>query len=638
MPLIHEFEYKKGGIAPPSQTKDFIMQNYSNPLRWNGDPPWANVAANQDTKKIIISVNKEYVDHIPAGEYQAFPQLYERTGVIYDSGDPEESWQIVAGFIIRLKVTERVPTTISPASFDFYYKIGNAAFPEDQFLNINSEDSYTINKNQTWLKTSTTSGSGNSRVGVGVNIQGLLPGTYTGVVSVADSVGSFAASISLVIDGELGTEDYLFVTPDQISFEHTRYGFLPSFKNISVNASDNFSITPASPWIDVSRSAGNQNTLSFDIGLNSNVNSLGIGVFVSEVNITLGDITKKVIVTVDISQFIEDLFDPEKLYFTDDDNIIQLVSSTENTQLSVLIKASHKDVLHRFKYSIPFFKGLSKTYIGGEIRKIIKKLPDDILKGGITPKVYHPYKVASVDFDITENKIYSEDVLRGVPLQKIRFIKGVAPDNSKLTQLPDKIYVTKKGVVSFSFLEQNESAPNDIVVSGDKVASIPFQVDRNEFYSVVFPVQELGVLQTGDEFTISSSGVSLRVQIKPEGIDHCLLIWENMWGCWDFFECTGKISVKSSYRYTQEEYRKDRNTLVKEVLDIQQEGSFTVDTGWIYNKEEVKYLETLFKSNNVMVVLDGKIIKVNNKTSSFISYETRNFKESFTLTFEKTER
>ncbi|WP_282037302.1 hypothetical protein, partial [Aquimarina algiphila] len=148
-----------------------------------------------------------------------------------------------------------------------------------------------------------------------------------------------------------------------------------------------------------------------------------IGVFVSEVVLVLGSITKKVKVEVDITPFIEDLFDPDKLYFTDDENTIRLVSSAEKTQLSVIVKASNQNQSYRFKYGIPFFKGISRTRVGGEIRKIIGKLPKNDL-GELISKAYIPYTPSFTDLDITENKIFSDEILRGVPLKDIRFIKG----------------------------------------------------------------------------------------------------------------------------------------------------------------------------------------------------------------------
>ncbi len=637
MALIFEFEYKKGGIAPPAQLRDFRMKNYSNPLRWSSDPPWVNIAANRDTKKIHISVNKGYVDHIRAGEYNAFVQLYERVNVINDSGAPEEIFDHLLGFDVSLVLKERVVTTVSPSSFDFYYKIGNVEFPANQILKITSEDNYSITANQPWVKLNLGNGSGNTSVSVGANIQGLVPGTYNGNITVTDSVSSFVRPISLVIDGQSGTEDYIFAAPDKLKFQFTRYGFFPTSKNVSLNASGSFTIESLSTWMDISRNTGNQNTLSFDIGLNNNVNDLGIGIFVSKVILKLGSITEEIEVEVEISQFIEDLFDTDTLYYTDDENVIRLASSSSNTQLTVLINAIHHK-LYRFKYAIPFFKGVSKTYIGGEIRKIISKLPEDHLLGEISTKVFASYSAVKVDFDITENKIFSDNILRGVPLKDIRFIKGVTPPDAKLTKLPKKVFLTRKGLLSFSFLEQNSASPKTITIHGAVEKTIPVQLKRNDLYSLLFPMTDIEGLSTGDELTMSVSGIETKVQIKPSGIDHCIVFWENIWGCWDTFECTGQIRSRNKYKYTSDEYRLNRNSLVKEIIEIDTIGVFTIDTGWIYSKEEVLYLESMFDSRNVWLSIDGQLIKVNNKTSSFDPYLTRRFKNKFKLTFEKTMR
>ena len=142
------------------------------------------------------------------------------------------------------------------------------------------------------------------------------------------------------------------------------------------------------------------------------------------------------------------------MYFTDDENIIRLASSDNNTNLSVLIDVTHQQNLTRFKYAVPFFKGESKTYIGDETRKIIGTLPSDFLEV-LGSKVYVPYTPAVLNFQLSENIIYTDTIIRGTNLQNIRFIKGVTPQSQKLTKLPDSIYLTDKGFLSYSFLKED---------------------------------------------------------------------------------------------------------------------------------------------------------------------------------------
>ncbi|WP_167572064.1 hypothetical protein, partial [Aquimarina algiphila] len=85
-------------------------------------------------------------------------------------------------------------------------------------------------------------------------------------------------------------------------------------------------------------------------------------------------------------------------------------------------------------------------------------------------------------------KIFSDEILRGVPLKDIRFIKGITPPDAKLTNLPEKIYITKKGIFSFSFLEQNSASPETITISGAIEKTISVQLERNDLYSVLIPL------------------------------------------------------------------------------------------------------------------------------------------------------
>ncbi|WP_271730019.1 BACON domain-containing protein [Aquimarina algiphila] len=631
------FNYKEGEAFPPAQIVS-ISPGFTDTQIIVTKPNWITITQDRPNNKIRVSLNNR-VNDLPEGVRNFTLLIYERE--IIEFGIPPDPYIyaniLINTYTVQVNYTKRKPTTVNPNKLDFYHMIGNSTLPAAQGLGITSEDSYTISKDQPWISISRVSGTGNTNVIIGVNVQALVPGTYNGNVRVQDSLTTFTIPVSLVVDGELGTEDFLFATPSEIRLEHTRYGFLSSPRSVSVNASGSFSIEATSSWMNVSRSSGNQNTLSFDVELNDNVNALGIGVFVSEVVLVLGSITKKVKVEVDITPFIEDLFDPDKLYFTDDENTIRLVSSAEKTQLSVIVKASNQNQSYRFKYGIPFFKGISRTRVGGEIRKIIGKLPKNDL-GELISKAYIPYTPSFTDLDITENKIFSDEILRGVPLKDIRFIKGITPPDAKLTNLPEKIYITKKGILSFSFLEQNSASPETITISGAIEKTISVQLERNDLYSVLIPLSDLEGLSTGDEFTMSVSGVETNIQIKPLGIDHCIVFWENIWGCWDTFECTGQIRSRNKYSYTSDEYRLNRNSLIKEILEIDTIGEFTIDTGWVYSQEEVRYLESMFISRNIWLLIDGRFIQVNTKNSSFDPYLTRRFKKSFKLTFEKTIR
>ncbi|KZS41921.1 hypothetical protein AWE51_00295 [Aquimarina aggregata] len=637
------FTFKKGDPIPEPQ---ILLYNLPEETGLEGDiisfqkPNWLTIASDRinDTLSIAINVN---INVQPIGSYDETIIVYGRRLVGF--GFPPEPDLIfeeytIGTFDVSLILSAREPIAATPLEFDFYHKVGNAVLPVNQNLSVTSEKPFTVTKDQPWITVTPDNANGNATIEVGVSVQGLVPGTYNGLVNLQDGIGTISIPVTLVVDGQLGGEDFLFTTPNEINFEYTRFGFLPTSRNISVNASGPFSIETEASWIAVSQSSGNQNTLSFDIDINSDADILGIGVFVSEVVLKLGDIVSKVIVKVDISQFIENLFDSDTLYFTDDDNKIELVSSGGNSQLSVLIKAGNRNKLFRFKYAIPFFRGISTTYIGGELRKIIGKLSPPDVSSTFISTVYAPYKSMLTDFDITENKIYSDVILRGVQLNDIRFIKGITPPTNKLTMLPEKVFMTKQGILSYSFLEQKNTVPNAITISGDVQESIPVSITRNDFYSVLLPIHSISGLNLGDEFKVSVSGVETTVQIKPSGIDHCVIFWENQWGCWDTFECTGQIRARNKYGYTTEEYYKNRNTLVKEVLETDTIGGFDIDTGWLYSQAEVLYLETLLQSRNIFLLIDGELIEVINKTTSFNNYVTRRFKKSFKLTFEKSKR
>lgn len=598
-------------------------------------PDWVNIFNDGNELLLYVALSVNVVDSLPAGRYEDRIVVYENILINPGNGGPSEViLSVIDEYSVAVVLTDHIPTEVFPNRFDFYYQIGNTSFPVSQSLTISSIRGYAITANQSWLRISEDSGTANQTVQVGVSVLGLTPGTYNGLVQVSDSYGDIEVAVELLIDGETGTEDFLFVTPDILRFEFTRFGFIPNPQNISVNASGVFSVESEAEWFGTSITTGTENTLSFDAILNPLINNLTIGVYTSQCVIRLGEISKIVSIELTISQFMEEVFDADTLYFTDDENSIRLASSDIGTNLVVRIEANYNQQLFRFTYAVPFFRGESKTYVGKETRKILGKLSPEVLENtGII--AYVPYAPARLNFQISENILYTDTIVRGMQLSDIRFIKGVRPEGVKLSSIPEKIYLTTEGVLSLSFL--SASVPDVIRVTGDLDRSFVVAPPQNEFYSILFPLRSFS-LETGQQCTVTVAGVSTVVQIKPKGLDQCIVFWENKWGCFDAFECTGKISIRNAYKYTKETYRHSRSALSQALLEVATTQRITIDTGWIYSGEEVVFLTTMLQSKNVYLKYKEDIIPINHLTSNLTLVESRRYKTSFKLTFENVLR
>lgn len=629
MPTIY-FTHKKGTEIPPRKEVRIQVPDTNHSLRIKS-PNWVTTYAQSREGKMLVGVHPTAVETLPVGTHTGKIIVEEWTN--HEPGSPIEPKLISVNnrFDVHLTLNPRIPTVVSPSRFDFYYKIGTATAPSKQQLKITSEHNYTITADKHWLVVSATSGSGNKTVDVSVKPNGLVPGTYTAVIVVEDDKDRFSIPLEFVIDAADGGEDYLFIDPDTHTFEFVRYGFLPSPKNISVNASKGFIITAAASYIDVSVTSGNEHTLSFDISVNRNVDSLGIGLFVSDVVLRLGAITKVVKVYVRVEQFMEEVFSPDDLYFTDDDNTIVLASSAANTQLSVLINTSYRGEGYRFEQSVPFFRGKSSTHVGSETRAIIG---ETIYKKEVTADIYIPYSVVFLDFQITENIMYTDIIKRGLELKNIPFIKGEKPKTKRLSTLPDKIYLTPKGMFSISFLA--DEVPRKMEVTGDdRLNFVVNNAGVSPFYTLVMSMRYFNNTTIGSEFNIKVGNQQIQVQLKPPGPDHCILVWENIWGCFDYFECTGEIKNAEKYSRVEQIIQETRTKQRTDVLDVRSTESFEIDTGWIYSREEALFLRSIYDSKNIYIIYQGEEIPVKIQSTPFLIPGKHTRKLSYKLTFKK---
>ncbi|CAL2105477.1 BACON domain-containing protein [Tenacibaculum sp. 190524A02b] len=628
-PSVLDFTYKKGNALPPRRIVNYSVRTV--PIKDDeevfsqSNKDWLFSASNRLTSSEIgISSG---VNNLSPGIHEAEITFYHKY-VDWHHFDPIRYRTDEIGKVkVTLVLTEDPKTEVTPTILNFEYEF-DGDIPNHQTINITSIRSWSITTDSNWVSISRTSGVNDATVQISVVPNGLPIGTYTGNLVLDDGKLQNNITVSLVITGADGSDDFLYVTPRVLNFGYTLSGVLPSPKRLELNSSGDWSVSANKPYVIFSAFSGDSGPSFLDIGLTS-LNSLTPGDHIAVVYLKNADITKTITVNLTVYEFAEELLSPDQLYYTDENNLIKVSSGRTDTYLHINATTDFRVNPIEVDYSIPFYAGGASKRIGEEAKKIIGELP---FIGIGSPKVFSPYKPAMFNFTIKEEELFSGEIIQEIQLPNIRFIKGIKAVNGWLSDLPRKIYLTSSGILAFSFLSNNESA-EVLKITGDITKNYPMVNEINEFYTTVFPLSDLS-LNIGDVINLSVLNASIQVQIKPKGIDQSFVFWENKWGCFDSFEFTGQFIEGCEVDKKTFSFRKSHNQEETKVVNVESKEIYKVNTGWIYTKEEVQALKKMLQSRNIYLMKENKVVKVQSLTKSLIVSKTDEFLQSFDLKFE----
>lgn len=151
----------------------------------------------------------------------------------------------------------------APATLTFNATEGGAN-PVAQQFNITEQTAQAVAVSlsgyASWIQPTPTSGTTPQAVSVGVNIAGLLPGTYTDTI-VVTGVNSTNSPFVVVTLNVTPRPKTLVVAPDTLFFTVQEQGPLPTFQNFAVSeigaAVIPFTASEATSWITLTNAAGN---------------------------------------------------------------------------------------------------------------------------------------------------------------------------------------------------------------------------------------------------------------------------------------------------------------------------------------------------------------------------------------------
>ncbi|MFI1770980.1 BACON domain-containing protein [Thalassobellus citreus] len=636
-PTANTFPYKKYSQSPvPTGFVRFSQVSLANYNTRNYQvlnlPNWLvlkNLALNPDTKDLEfqLDVNETVAESLSEGSYTA--KLSVQYDVYVSGWGTYHSAVYGYYYTATLTVEDTVLLTISPTTLPFgNYLIGDP-LPQNKTLQIQTETNWNLTANQTWVTfASPKTGVGNSSVYVGVDPTGLTPGYYEAIITVQDSVSPLrTALVSLTVtEGDTET-DFLYVTPRNFEFvsefEVENLKELP----IIIESSGNWVATKENYWPVISAESGGAGITNATISVDSE--ALDVGELTAPITFTMGDIVKKIYVTVKIITFYTKGVESYGLYYADDRNTLEVTSTADNNWLLLdMVTANGIDNLP-YTQEEPYHKGVAKTIIGLETNSLMPLVPPPTLFNTRIQNNITPINIGFTAFNINK---FTEAVAQIEQFQNLFFLKGKTPAiENKLCYIPSAITVTNKAILSLSsrFLPSTE-----INITGD--ASYTFETSISGSLMVYNAIVNLSTLnlKAGDNIKISWGTIEVDVTIIANTPEENLLAFENEWGDFELFPTTGFLTKTPTIKDVTTQIAVDGKELTK-VVSIDYGVEYTLNTGFVRSQEEVDWLVYILKAKRKFIYFDGEPVEIYFTTKKLEVYETRRHTHSFNLKFKR---
>lgn len=623
--------YKKNYSAPFV----FIVVDYevaSMYLQPESTPSWLKLIKQTDDPEAKQLTYKVTVDttaaaNLQAGNYSARIELNERSYVsVFGSS-------YLAGpyfFDVTLKVVDTVRLSLSKQDFSFNFVVGDTP-PESQFLQITSENDWSITLDQPWATVSDANGTGNQTVFLGVTVDGLAPGIYEAGFIVDDGKDRKSGSITLLINGPTSSEDYLDVSLTGLSFSE-KLGAAPvSSSNLNISTSLQVDITTETPWLALSANslaAGDDQVLQVST---QNTEALAVGSYRGSVKIASGYSTKVVNVLLRIVEIITTGIQNDGFYFANDRNVLFLSTTAENAEAQLEFSAYIANNIRAYKKRVPFFDNAAETIIGLETDTLLKPAALPVLNSGI----FVPIVPVKYDLSIYDKQLNSNSLTERASFTGLTFINGKTPAvENKLSHLPDKITTTSDGKIAFSFI--SEDPINAINIAGDITQAIAVHPPAGKIFTAVVDLATLN-LNPKDKIQISCGPVSVEVTIRPVELETFQLIWLNEWDCPEVINFDGTIEMDEEDDSTKVTVAASGKEISR-IIEVKEPSSFKITTGNMYSDDEVKWLSKILRCRKSWLVLDGKQVEVVRTFNKLNVFKSREYNRNYSLTFDAAER
>lgn len=632
-PLTFNYQqgYPTSDVTVSYDNPTFAAVNLTN-LNIIGLPPWLtvlNLSYNSSDDKVVFTlrVNTAYAQGMSAGSFSTNIRVkYIAINVLAQFTAHESP-----NYNVNIEVFQTVLLALNPTTLPFQYNIG-ASTPPIQILNITSGGSWNITTSQSWVTLSQTSGVGSSSIEVGVNVASLAVGTYQAILNVIDSLGTPRQAIVSLIINTADTEDtYLYVSPGNLQYISELEVDNTTEKTITIEASDAWAVTSSQTWVVLSASSGTSGISTITVTVDSDELTDTNVPYLAELTFTSEGIQKSVFIELIIVPFLLQGITSETLYFADDRNKLQVSNVFPNMQLYCEAIASNGSENIVYKLNAPYQTGIAKQLIGLEANVLLQHVAPT---NNLTSRVKHNINPVTINLNVFNKAIFTGATTPLANYSNLRFLRGKTPIvTDKLCYIPSEINVTKDAVLSLSALDASE-APTDIEITGDATATISTSIANDLLtYNAIVNLAPLA-LSSGDQIIITWAGIEITVNIKPNPVEQHIIAFENEWLEFEFFECTGFLTIAPEAAQTKTEVQVEGTKHTK-IVSIDNGKSYTLNTGYIYSQAEFEWLARILEAKRVYIYLGSEPVEIILDTKSLVTYKTREHFRSYNLKFTK---
>lgn len=541
---------------------------------------------------------------------------------------------------VNIKIIDPVVFNITPTNLNYQYTIGGS-IPGAIFVNVTSENSWVVEKNQSWIILSKTNGNGSSSLSVSVDPSGLTAGVYTGSVLVNDGHSTpKIATVTLTVKGENTAEEFLVVFPESLQFTESVGAAPTQSKQITIESSDIFDITSNVAWLSLSAASGPSGITIITVSTVS-TSGLAAGSHNAMITVTNNFTVKNISVLLVINDSVVFGIGGGGFYYAEDRNKVGIVSNNPNNELYIEFD-TQSDKQISYEKTAPFFHGVAEIIVGLETKNLLKE--NNVLDNFNTG-VFNPVTPLSMTMRVYEKPVNSTQKTLKQNIQGARFINGYKPGTGKassvLSYMPELINTTKDAVIMFSF--RSLTAPSQIEISGAITDIIGVNAsDELQIYTVrvnlsdynLTPGDLINITVTG--ISVSADGITRSVNIIDTEPEHTKLIWLNEWQCPEPMMLTGALEIIPGSDNKTTTVAKNGKEYTK-TIDVKNPIEYRVNSGYVYSRAERNWLATALGSKKVWLEVDGSLVEVIPKTKSIPTYKTRRFENAYSLIFEKAE-
>ena len=335
----------------------------------------------------------------------------------------------------------------------------------------------------------------------------------------------------------------------------------------------------------------------------------------------------------------------DTLYGTSNNQKV-LVETTDNAiYLSCELEVIFNGEVWAHVFEIPFFNNMAEFYFENFIHSIItqKFTVDQMDKDNYKFLHFEFASIRMVLKEMIENDILDQQELSfSMTLGSYDAISlsEIEQGNQYLLPISNTSLLTKKGIVSFSFVSQN--LPEILIVS-DGVNESQIGLTPSEtswkLHCLTIPIKNI-LSEGSDELTLSlkfgQTIIALgKFIIIGAAIDHTMVTYQNEFGTLSIIEFIGELKQEQNYKFGEFKHRKNNRSILS-TTSIEKNKLYMVNTGYILDSLKYEMLSDLLKSFNTylwdtdlkkMIVARSQRLKPY-RSNYYLNNETIKFKLS----------